>query len=121
MPPQVHSSFDVKNPYGDAKQATLGPGDPGFTVGGGLTSTGALGFGSGDDVVKSIGKKQRELAAGFLTPKLGFRGLTWFLAKSGLGGSRHYGRCSKFCSLGIWNQVAQSRSYWVRLTPPEAR
>jgi len=65
MPPQVHSSFDIKNPYGDAKQATLGSGDPGFNVGGGLTSTGALGFGSGDDVVKSIGKKQRELAGGF--------------------------------------------------------
>lgn len=62
---QVHSSFDVKNPYGDVVQPKAGPGDPGFVVGGGLTSTGALGFGSGDDVVKSIGKKERELAAGF--------------------------------------------------------
>ena len=44
---------------------TMAPGDPGFVVGGGVTSTGALGFGSGDDVVKSIGKKQRELEAGF--------------------------------------------------------
>ena len=65
MAPKVHSSFDVKNPYGDVKQVTLGPGDPGFVVGGGMTSTGALGFGSGEDVVKSIGKKQRELEAGF--------------------------------------------------------
>jgi len=43
--------------------------DPGFVVGGGLTSTGALGFGSGDDVVKSIGKKQRELAGGFVASR----------------------------------------------------
>ena len=62
---QVHSSFDVKNPYGDVVQPKASPGDPGFVVGGGMTSTGALGFGSGDDVVKSIGKKERELAGGF--------------------------------------------------------
>lgn len=35
--------------------------DPGFDTGGGLTGTGALGFGSGADVVASIGKKQREM------------------------------------------------------------
>jgi len=39
--------------------------DPGFVVDGGMTSTGALGFGSGADVIASIGKKQRELAGGF--------------------------------------------------------
>jgi len=39
--------------------------NPGFVVDGGLMSTGALGFGSGADVVASIGKKQRELAGGF--------------------------------------------------------
>ena len=65
MAPKVHNSFDVKNPYGDTVAPQLTTGDPGFVVGGGLTSTGALGFGSGDDVVKSIGKKERELAAGF--------------------------------------------------------
>ena len=35
--------------------------EPGFVVDGGVTSTGALGFGSGADVVASIGKKEREL------------------------------------------------------------
>ena len=40
--------------------------DPGFINDGGMTSTGALGFGSGADVVASIGKKERELAGGFV-------------------------------------------------------
>jgi len=43
--------------------------NPGFLVGGELTSTGALGFGSGADVVASIGKKQRELAGGFVASR----------------------------------------------------
>jgi hypothetical protein len=43
----------------------VSPGDPGFVVDGGLTANGGLGFGSGADVVKSIGRKQRELEAGF--------------------------------------------------------
>jgi len=65
MAPKVHSSFDVKNPYGETVAPTLGPGDPGFVTDGGLTASGGLGFGSGADVVASIGKKQRELAGGF--------------------------------------------------------
>ena len=66
MAPKVHNSFEVHNPYGDApKVSQLGPGDPGFDTMGGLTSSGGLGFGSGADVVNSIGKKQRELAGGF--------------------------------------------------------
>merc|ERR1719181_2258958 len=43
--------------------------DPGFICDGGVTSTGALGFGSGADVVASIGKKQRELAGGFVASR----------------------------------------------------
>merc|ERR1719326_258911 len=43
--------------------------NPGFVVDGGLTKTGALGFGSGADVVASIGKKQRELAGGFVASR----------------------------------------------------
>merc|ERR1719238_1540997 len=43
--------------------------NPGFLVGGEMTSTGALGFGSGADVVASIGKKQRELAGGFVASR----------------------------------------------------
>ena len=39
--------------------------DPGFNTSGGVSATGALGFGSGADVVASIGKKERELAGGF--------------------------------------------------------
>ena len=62
MAPKVHSSFDVKNPYGETVAPKMGPGDPGFVVDGGLTSAGGLGFGSGADVVASIGKKQREMA-----------------------------------------------------------
>ena len=63
--PEYYSSYDVANPFGDTVAPQLGPGDPGFNVSGGLTSSGGLGFGSGADVVASIGKKQRELAAGF--------------------------------------------------------
>ena len=43
--------------------------DPGFINDGGVTSTGALGFGSGADVVASIGKKERELAGGFVASR----------------------------------------------------
>ena len=43
--------------------------NPGFVVDGGVTSTGALGFGSGADVVASIGKKQRELENGFVASR----------------------------------------------------